>query len=112
MNGVSKLVKSRLWSTLYIIRMDLSYPFFQAANGLYHPKNSANKIKIYALLHKINLLMSKKNDYNLTKGGFLCQKKKTNYIECGIKFKQKSNGYYIAVIYVPTKGDLKKPKTL
>lgn len=55
MDGVSKLVKSRLWSTLYIIRMDLSYPFFQAANGLYHPKNSANKIKnIRFLLHKIN----------------------------------------------------------
>ncbi|MCI9355454.1 MAG: site-specific integrase [Firmicutes bacterium] len=35
---------------------------------------------------------------------------KKNYIECGIKFKQKSNGYYIAVIYVPYKGDLKKPK--
>ena len=35
---------------------------------------------------------------------------KKNYIECGIKFKQKSNGYYIAVIYVPYKNDLKKPK--
>lgn len=35
---------------------------------------------------------------------------KKNYVECGIKFKQKSNGYYIAVIYVPYKDDLKKPK--
>lgn len=35
---------------------------------------------------------------------------KKNYTECGIKFKQKSNGYYIAVIYVPYKDDLKKPK--
>lgn len=35
---------------------------------------------------------------------------KKNYIECGVKFKQKSNGYYIAVIYVPYKEDLKKPK--
>ena len=33
-----------------------------------------------------------------------------NYIECGIKFKQKKNGYYIAIIYVPYKDDLKKPK--
>lgn len=35
---------------------------------------------------------------------------KKNYTECGIKFKQKSNGYYIAVIYMPYKDDLKKPK--
>lgn len=35
---------------------------------------------------------------------------KKSYMECGIKFKQKSNGYYIAVIYVPYKDDLKKPK--
>ena len=35
---------------------------------------------------------------------------KKNYTECGVKFKQKNNGYYIAVIYVPYKDDLKKPK--
>lgn len=35
---------------------------------------------------------------------------KKNYMECGIKFKQKSNDYYVAVVYMPYKNDLKKAK--
>lgn len=35
---------------------------------------------------------------------------KKNYVECGIKFNKKSNGYYKAIIYVPYKCDLTEPK--